>query len=146
MVRNDLGPDDFADREKQPREHTAHVDPAIRLSKPFEEYDTGLTEEQVFRGRLPLHGVRLRRRVRVQASSLRHRLRGQPGSHSGREHAKGIEEANQYYVRNMDKCILCGQCVRTCDEIAGFHAIDFANRGFAATISPEYFKGIDASD
>ncbi len=145
VVRDDLGPDDFADREKQPREHTAHVDPAVRLSKPFEEYDTGLTEEQVLRdasrcmecGCADVFECKLRRYA-IDYEVNPDRIAG--------EHAKGIEEANQYYVRNMDKCILCGQCVRTCDEIAGFHAIDFANRGFAATISPEYFKGIDASD
>ena len=145
VVRDDLGPDDFLDREKQPREQTAHVDPAIRLSKPFEEYDTGLTEEQVLRdasrcmecGCPDVFECKLRRYA-IDYEVDPERVAG--------EHGKGIEEANEFYVRNMDKCILCGQCVRTCDEIAGFHAIDFAKRGFASTISPEYFKGIDASD
>lgn len=145
VIREDLGPEDFADREKQPREHTAHVDPAVRLSKPFEEYDTGLTEEQVKRdstrcmecGCADVFECKLRRYA-IDYEVNPARIAG--------EHVKGIEEANQYYVRNMDKCILCGQCVRTCDEIAGFHAIDFTNRGFSSTVGPEYFKDIDASD
>lgn len=145
VVRTDLGPDDFLDREKQPMEHTAHVAPEIRLAKPFDEYDKGLTEEQVLRdaARCMECGCPDVFECKLRRYAIEHEV--DPERVAG-EHAKGIEEANRYYIRNMDKCILCGQCVRTCDEIAGFHAIDFAKRGFASTISPEYFKGIDASD
>nr|WP_321499607.1 FAD-dependent oxidoreductase [uncultured Dethiosulfovibrio sp.] len=145
VVRDDLGPDDFADREKQPMEHTAHVDPEVRLSKPFDEYDMGLTEEQVLRdsARCMECGCADVFECKLRRYAIDHEVN--PDRIAG-EHVQALEEANQYYVRNMDKCILCGQCVRTCDEIAGFHAIDFANRGFAATVSPEYFKGIESSD
>jgi formate dehydrogenase major subunit len=61
------------------------------------------------------------------------------------EHVSKEEEVNTYYVRNMDKCILCGRCVRTCDEIAGFHAIDFTRRGFEGSIDTEYWKSVDTS-
>jgi bidirectional [NiFe] hydrogenase diaphorase subunit len=34
------------------------------------------------------------------------------------------------FKKNKDqRCILCGLCVRACDEIAGAHAIGFVNRG-----------------
>jgi len=33
-------------------------------------------------------------------------------------------------VRNPDKCILCGRCVRVCEEVQGISAIDFTRRGF----------------
>ncbi len=32
-------------------------------------------------------------------------------------------------LKNEQRCILCGLCVRTCDEIIGRHAISYANRG-----------------
>ena len=32
-------------------------------------------------------------------------------------------------VRDPNKCILCGKCVRTCEEIQGVSAIDFVGRG-----------------
>jgi predicted molibdopterin-dependent oxidoreductase YjgC len=43
----------------------------------------------------------------------------------------------------MNKCILCGLCVRVCDEVQGVNAIDFAYRGFNAKICPPYDKDLD---
>jgi predicted molibdopterin-dependent oxidoreductase YjgC len=42
----------------------------------------------------------------------------------------------------MNKCILCGRCVRACQEIAGADAIDIAFRGNQATIAVFGNKGI----
>jgi predicted molibdopterin-dependent oxidoreductase YjgC len=50
---------------------------------------------------------------------------------------------NPFVERDMEKCILCGQCVRVCDEIEGVGAIDFINRGFRTKISPPYEKDLD---
>ena len=36
----------------------------------------------------------------------------------------------------LNKCILCGKCVRVCDEVRGVWAISFVNRGFKAQIQP----------
>jgi len=42
---------------------------------------------------------------------------------------------NPFYVRDYNKCILCGRCVNACAEIQGDFIIDFAHRGFATMIS-----------
>ena len=41
-------------------------------------------------------------------------------------------------VRDPSKCILCGDCVRECNEIQNVGAIDFANRGSEAIISTAF--------
>ena len=46
-----------------------------------------------------------------------------------------LDDSNPAYVRDMNKCILCARCVRSCHEITGIDAIDIAFRGNAATIS-----------
>ncbi len=46
-----------------------------------------------------------------------------------------IDDSNPYYLRDMDKCVLCGICVRTCEEIQGDGCIDFAYRGIRTKIS-----------
>lgn len=46
-----------------------------------------------------------------------------------------IDDSNPYYIRDMNKCVLCGVCVRTCDEIQGDGCIDFAFRGIKTKIS-----------
>jgi formate dehydrogenase alpha subunit len=48
----------------------------------------------------------------------------------GEKHAYAVEESNPFIVRDMNKCILCGKCVRACDSITGQNTLDFAYRGF----------------
>ncbi len=48
-------------------------------------------------------------------------------------------------VRDPNKCILCGRCVRACREIQGVNAIDFAGRGFNTTVLTAYNKPLDES-
>ncbi|MEW6418979.1 MAG: formate dehydrogenase subunit alpha [Nitrospirota bacterium] len=43
-----------------------------------------------------------------------------------------IETANPFIERDLSKCIVCGKCVRGCQEIEGIGAIDYAFRGFKA--------------
>ena len=45
------------------------------------------------------------------------------------------DTSNPFFDRDMRKCILCGICVRTCEEIQGAAAIDFAYRGSNSPIS-----------
>jgi len=52
-------------------------------------------------------------------------------------------DGNPFIQRDMDKCILCGLCVRVCDEVQGVNAIDFAHRGFNAKISPPFDRDLD---
>ena len=45
-------------------------------------------------------------------------------------------------VRDPNKCVLCGDCVRFCEEIQGVGAIDFAHRGHEAAVLPAFGKGL----
>ena len=53
------------------------------------------------------------------------------------------KDGNPFIEREMEKCILCGQCVRICDEIQGVGAIDFAYRGLNTKICPPYDKDLN---
>ncbi len=56
------------------------------------------------------------------------------------------DESNHFFIREPDKCVLCGRCVRVCDSHAQYRAIDFENRGiFTAIQSPADF-GMESSD
>lgn len=47
--------------------------------------------------------------------------------------------------RDPAKCILCGRCVRTCDELMGITAIDFTRRGNQTIIGTTHDKGLNLS-
>lgn len=40
--------------------------------------------------------------------------------------------------RNNGKCILCGLCVRVCDEVAGKGILGLVGRGFTTVVKPEF--------
>jgi len=42
----------------------------------------------------------------------------------------GLEEANPFIIRDLSKCILCGRCIRACNELVVVGAIDYNLRGF----------------
>jgi len=48
-------------------------------------------------------------------------------------------------VRDPDKCILCGRCVRVCEEVQSVAAIDFVNRGSAVVIGTAFERGLNVS-
>lgn len=41
-------------------------------------------------------------------------------------------------VRNPDKCILCGKCVKVCKDIQTVYALDFTKRGFNTVVSTSF--------
>ena len=41
-----------------------------------------------------------------------------------------VDPVNNYLVIDHNRCILCGRCIRTCDEIVGVHTLDFGYRGW----------------
>lgn len=49
-------------------------------------------------------------------------------------------------VRDPNKCILCGDCVRACSEIQGIGAIDFAGRGATTVVAPAFNKDLGEVD
>jgi len=41
-------------------------------------------------------------------------------------------------IRDPDKCILCGRCVRICSEIQKVNALGYSHRGFKTVVMPAY--------
>lgn len=53
-----------------------------------------------------------------------------------------LDESSDALIRDPNKCILCGDCVRACYEIQDIGAIDFAHRGSNVTVLPAFGKGL----
>lgn len=45
-----------------------------------------------------------------------------------------IDDSNPFFLFDPNKCVICGICVRTCEEIVGLGALGFINRGFKTVI------------
>lgn len=64
------------------------------------------------------------------------------GSYKGAKRAPKIDTSNPFYDYDARKCILCGLCVRVCDELQGTCAIGLENRGFDAVVTTPYNEGL----
>ena len=53
------------------------------------------------------------------------------------------DEVNPLIERNMNRCVLCGKCVRVCDEVVGYGSYSFINRGFETKIATAYDRGLN---
>ncbi len=58
---------------------------------------------------------------------------------------KNDDTSSVCIVRDAGKCILCGDCVRVCNEIQNVGAIDFAHRGSKMVISTAFGKPLAES-
>ena len=47
-----------------------------------------------------------------------------------------FEDDHPFIVRDPNKCILCGLCVRVCDEVMGVGALGLVGRGFDTVVKP----------
>lgn len=54
-----------------------------------------------------------------------------------------VDKSSPSLERDPNKCVLCGDCVRVCQEVQGIGAIGFAFRGSKARVIPAFDKGLN---
>lgn len=81
---------------------------------------------------------------RLQDYAYRYGVRRGPFEGEKSEHA--IDDTNPFLVRDMNKCILCGKCVRVCEEKVGRSIYSFINRGFRTKVGTAMDKDLKESE
>ena len=59
------------------------------------------------------------------------------------DRALPLDTSSPSLVRDPNKCVLCGDCVRVCEEVQSVGAIDFSYRGSKTMVIPSFGKDLD---
>ena len=81
-----------------------------------------------------------------QLQSLAHRMGVENIRFENSKEQHPLDFSSPSIVRDPNKCILCGDCVRMCDNVQSVNAIDFAYRGTRALVTPAFNKKIAETD
>ena len=57
-----------------------------------------------------------------------------------------VDHTSYAIVRDPNKCILCGNCVRVCNEIQGVGVLGFAHRGTDAMVTPAFNRNLNETN
>ncbi|EGW40473.1 formate dehydrogenase subunit alpha [Desulfosporosinus sp. OT] len=58
--------------------------------------------------------------------------------YKGERRTLPIDSSNPFILRDPNKCIACGKCIRACTEIQGRSVLDFSSRGFDVQVGPAF--------
>jgi formate dehydrogenase alpha subunit len=56
----------------------------------------------------------------------------------GEQRRYGLDDSNPFIIRDNDKCVLCGRCVRVCKELQGCNVLEWTERGFTSKVTPAF--------
>jgi iron-only hydrogenase group A len=65
--------------------------------------------------------------------------------YAGARNSQRPDLSSPSIVRDPDKCILCGKCVRVCEEIQSVACIDFVGRGSTTRVGTAFEQGLNVS-
>lgn len=85
------------------------------------------------------------RNLNCELQSLSENLNVRERRISGKKNHLNIDRSSPSIIRDPEKCILCGRCVRVCEEVMGVSAIDFVNRGNKTFIGTAFNVGLNVS-
>ncbi len=61
----------------------------------------------------------------------------------GSKNEHPIDDSHEFILRDANKCVNCGRCVRTCAEIQGAGVLGYIYRGFKTFVAPEFGESLN---
>ena len=145
LVKTEKTPEDFADKVKEQRTKMPHRSPEERRGD-FDLVNLGFSEEEAKReahrclecGCMEVFDCKL-----LQYSKEYHVT---PEKYEGKVNHNEQGEEHPFILRDPNKCILCGLCVRFCDEVVEVASLGLANRGFDTCVKPAFDVSLQEAD
>jgi len=135
--QSNLTSEDFAQYEKIDRMSIPHLDPVVRRNN-FREVNLEIPEADVVAEAKRCLECGCKDYFECRLIKYAGNYEVVPQRIEGDKRQEKLKENHPFIERNSEKCILCGLCVRICDEVMGVTALGLVHRGFESVVAPEF--------
>ncbi len=145
VERDDVTEKTFEDRERMCREKADQLTAAERKDNFSEVVYDGLTEDQAVAEASRCLECGCHDYYECKLIDFANEYDVHPERLAGDKNLTEFEDNHPFIVRDPNKCILCGLCVRVCDEVMGVGALGLVKRGFDTVVRPNMGKALAES-
>ena len=145
VERDDITEKTFEDRERLCRPEIPQLSAEERKGNFSEVVPCGFTEEQAVAEASRCLECGCHDYFECKLIDFANQYDVHPERFAGEKSAIEYEDDHPFIVRDPNKCILCGLCVRVCDEVMGVGALGLVNRGFDTVVMPNMGKSLAES-
>ena len=145
VERDDITEKTFEDRERLCRPELPQLSPEERKDNFSEVIPCAYTEEQAEAEALRCLECGCHDYYECKLIDFANQYDVHPERFAGEKHSIEFEDDHPFIVRDPNKCILCGLCVRVCDEVMGVGALGLVHRGFDTVVKPNMEKPLAES-
>ncbi|QIB69842.1 FAD-dependent oxidoreductase [Aminipila butyrica] len=144
VERDDIDEKTFEDRERECRPVMAQLEAEERKDN-FTEVVFGYDEEQAIADASRCLECGCHDYFECKLIDFANQYDVQPDRLAGEKNQIEFEDDHPFILRDPNKCILCGLCVRACDEVMGIGALGLVHRGFDTVVKPTLEKPLAES-
>ncbi|MBR0455291.1 MAG: FAD-dependent oxidoreductase [Firmicutes bacterium] len=145
VTRDDITEKTFEDREKMCRPEMPQLSPEQRKGNFSEVIPDGYTPEEAEQEANRCLECGCHDYFECKLIDLAHQYDVEPSRFAGDKNTIEYDDEHPFIVRDPNKCILCGLCVRVCDEVMGIGALGLVHRGFDTVVKPNLEKPLALS-
>ena len=145
VERDDITEKTFEDREKMCRPEMPQLSADERKDNFSEVIPDGYTPEQAEAEAARCLECGCHDYFECKLIDFAHQYDVHPERFEGDKSTIEYEDDHPFIVRDPNKCILCGLCVRVCDEVMGVGALGLVHRGFDTVVKPNLEKPLAES-
>ena len=136
VERTDVDEKTFEDRERLFREKADQLSAKERKDNFTEIIYSGLSLEQAINESSRCLECGCHDFFECKLIDYANEYNVEPQRFDGEKNTIEFRDDHPFIVRDPNKCILCGLCVRVCDEVMGVGALGLVDRGFDTVVKP----------
>ncbi len=143
--KDEVTEEDLADYTEKPRVSMPMRDPDERI-KDFEPIELGWSDEEAQKEAERCLECGCLDRFECKLREYADMYDAEQETYEGFTFEYEVDDSHPNVVREPSKCVLCGSCVRTTEEVHGEGTVQFANRGLKTVVEPAFGEPLGEVD